>query len=249
MQKQSILCLLLALLSSTISAGSLILDCKNNVLLFPKQILLTKTKDLNIQANYSEIYKDDSYFLKGNVSLNSSTYFLGADEISINKPSKTSKATGYVKFQNNELMLTGDKAMIKKQGTMIYTTLNQVKFYYPDLKINGRAQFVTHDGTEQIFNSGSYSLCPLGNSDWKMKADKIILNSTTNKGIAKNVTIEFLGITIFYSPYQEWVLEGRSSGFLAPIFGSYNELGGNGGSNYQVKIPYYFNIAPDRDFF
>ncbi|NYT52213.1 MAG: LPS-assembly protein LptD [Candidatus Vesicomyosocius endoextente] len=249
MQKQLALCLLLAFLSSTISARSLILDCKNNVLLFPKQILSTETKDLNIQANYSEIYKGDSLFLKGNVSLNSGTYFLSADEISINKPSKISKATGYVKFQNNELMLTGDKAMIKKQGAMIYTTLNQVKFYYPDLKINGRAQFVTHDGTEQIFNLGSYSLCPLGNSDWQMKADKIILNPTTNKGIAKNITIEFLGITIFYSPYQEWVLKGRSSGFLAPIFGSYNELAVNGDSNYQVKIPYYFNISPDRDFF
>ncbi|WP_238924430.1 LPS-assembly protein LptD [Candidatus Vesicomyidisocius sp. SY067_SCS001] len=249
MQKQLSLCLSLAFLSSSISAESLILNCKNNVLLFPKQILSTETKDLNIKANYSEIYKDDSFFLKGNVSLNSSTYFLGADEISINKLSKISKASGYVKFQNNELMLTGDKAMIKKEGAMIHTTLNQVKFYYPDLKINGRAQFVTHDGTEQIFNSGSYSLCPLGNSDWQMKADKIILNSTTNKGIAKNVTIEFLGITIFYSPYQEWALEGRSSGFLAPIFGSYNELGISGGSKYQVKIPYYFNIAPDRDFF
>lgn len=43
-------------------------------------------------------------------------------------------------------------------------------------------------------------------------------------------------------------VRGRSSGFLAPIFGSYNELGISGGSKYQVKIPYYFNIAPDRDF-
>ena len=53
---------------------------------------------------------------------------------------------------------------------------------------------------------------------------------------------------IFYSPYHEWVLEGRGSGFLAPSFGSYDESVANKDNDYQVRIPYYFNIAPDRDF-
>jgi Organic solvent tolerance protein OstA len=81
-----------------------------------------------------------------------------------------------------------------------------------------------------------------------MKADQITLNSETNKGVAKDVTVEFLGVPIFYSPRHEWVLEGRGSGFLAPSFGSYDESVANEDNNYQVRIPYYFNIAPDRDF-
>lgn len=247
MQKQLALYSLFTLLSSTINAEGLVLNCQNNALLFPKQTLSDKTKDLDVQADYSEVIKGH-YLLKGNVSLNSSAYFLSADEISINKSSKTSSATDHVKFQDNTLMLTGDKAVIKKQGEVTHTTLNQVKFHYLNSRINGHAQVVTNDGTKQVFSSGSYSLCPLGNSDWQMKADKITLDPSTNTGVAEEVTIEFLGMPIFYSPHHEWVLEGRGSGFLAPAFGSYNESGSSKGNNYQVRIPYYFNIAPDRDF-
>ncbi|MBW5290394.1 MAG: Organic solvent tolerance protein precursor [Candidatus Ruthia sp. Asou_11_S2] len=248
MKKQLALYSLFTLLSSTISAESLVLNCQNNALLFPKQILSDKTKDLDVRADYSEVVKGGNYLLKGNVSLNSSAYFLSADEISINKSSKISSATGHVKFQDNELMLISDKAVVEKQGEVTHITLNQVKFHYPNSRINGRAQVVTNDGIKQVFSSGSYSLCPLGNSDWQIKADKITLNSSTNKGVAEDVIIEFLGVPIFYSPHHEWVLEGRGSGFLAPAFGSYNESGVNKGNNYQVRIPYYFNIAPDRDF-
>ncbi len=247
MQKQLVLYSLFTLLSSTINAEGLVLNCQNNALLFPKQTLSDKTKDLDVQADYSEAFKGH-YLLKGNVSLNSSAYFLSADEISINKSSKASNATGHVKFQDNTLMLTGDKAVIKKQGEVTHTTLNQVKFHYLNSRVNGHAQVVTNDGTKQVFSSGSYSLCPLGNSDWQMKADKITLDSSTNMGVAEEVTIEFLGMPIFYSSHHEWVLEGRGSGFLAPAFGSYNESGSSKGNNYQVRIPYYFNIAPDRDF-
>ncbi len=247
MQKQLVLYSLFTLLSSTINAEGLVLNCQNNALLFPKQTLSDKTKDFDVQADYSEVIKGH-YLLKGDVSLNSSAYFLSADEISINKSSKTSNATGHVKFQDKTLMLTGDKAVIKKQGDVTHTTLNQVKFHYLNSRVNGHAQIVTNDGTKQVFSSGSYSLCPLGNSDWQMKADKITLDSSTNMGVAEEVTIEFLGMPIFYSPHHEWVLKGRGSGFLAPAFGSYNESGSSKGSNYRVKIPYYFNIAPDRDF-
>ncbi len=247
MQTQLVLYSLLTLLSSTINAEGLVLNCQNNALLFPKQTLSDKTKDLDVQADYSEVIKGH-YLLKGNVSLNSSAYFLSADEISINKSSKTSNATGHVKFQDNTLMLTGDKVVIKKQGEVTHTTLNQVKFHYLNSRVNGHAQVVTNDGTKQVFSSGSYSLCPLGNSDWQMKANKITLNPSTNMGVAEEVTIEFLGMPIFYSPHHEWVLKGRGSGFLAPAFGNYNESGPSKGNNYQVRIPYYFNIAPDRDF-
>ena len=230
------------------NSKGVVLSCGKSTLLFPKQILSTDTESLDVLADRSEISKKDNYLLTGNVSLNSSQYYLAADTINIQKSSKTSMASGNVKFQDDELMFTGNKATVKKQGDTTYTTVEQANFHYPESKINGKAQKVTNDGTEQVFNSASYSLCPLGNTDWRMKADQITLNSKTNKGVAEDVTVEFLGVPIFYSPYHEWVLEGRGSGFLAPSFGSYDESVASKDNNYQVRIPYYFNIAPDRDF-
>ncbi|MBT4669074.1 MAG: LPS-assembly protein LptD, partial [Candidatus Ruthia sp.] len=150
-------------------------------------------------------------------------------------------------------MFVGDKAVVKKQDDTIYTTLNQVQFHYPDAKINGQAQQVKNDGTQQVFDDASYSLCPLGNTDWQMKANQITLNSTTNRGVANDVVVEFLGVPVFYTPHHEWVLEGRGSGFLAPTFGRYSEsdpsdINDSRLGDYKVRIPYYFNIAPDRDF-
>ncbi len=238
----------IVLLSGVINAQGIILSCAQEPLLFPKQTLSTDTESLDVLADRSEISKKDNYLLTGNVSLNSSQYYLAADTINIQKSSKTSMASGNVKFQDDELMFTGNKATVKKQGDTTYTTVEQVNFHYPESKINGKAQKATNDGTEQVFNSASFSLCPLGNTDWRMKADQITLNSETNKGVAKDVTIEFLGVPIFYSPHHEWTLEGRGSGFLVPSFSIYDESVASKDNNYQVRIPYYFNIAPDRDF-
>ena len=236
-----------ALLSGLASAQGYTLNCTDSRLLFPKQTL-SNDKNLDVIADRSEITQGDNYLLTGNVSLNSSAYFLSADEIRIKKSDKTSTAIGQVKFQDDELMFVGDKAIVKKQADTTYTTLTQVQFHYPDSKINGQAQQVNNDGTQQVFDEVSYSLCPLGNTDWRMKAEQITLNSQTNRGVASDVVVEFLGVPVFYSPHHEWVLEGRGSGFLAPAFGSYDESTANEDNNYQVRIPYYFNIAPDRDF-
>jgi len=235
----------IVLLSGTIHAQGVVLNCQqDDGLLFPKQTLSTDDS-LNVIADRSEITKKDHYLLTGNVSLNSSKYYLAADRINIKKSSKTSSATGNVKFQDHDLMMIADTAFVQKKDDSTYTTLEQIKFHYPELNINGEAQKITNNGVEQVFDSSTYSLCPLGNTDWRMKADKITLNTAANQGVAEDVTVEFFGVPIFYSPSHTWVLEGRGSGFLAPTFGSYND---SNSSAYQVRIPYYFNIAPDRDF-
>ena len=235
----------IVLLSSAIHAQGIVLNCQqDDGLLFPRQTLSTDDS-LNVIADRSEITRKDQYLLTGNVSVNSNKYYLAADRINIQKSSKTSSATGNVKFQDRDLMMVAETAFIQKKDDATYTTLEQIKFHYPELKINGEAKKITNNGVEQVFDSSTYSLCPLGNTDWRMKADKITLNKSTNQGVAEDVTVEFFGVPIFYSPLHTWVLEGRGSGFLAPTFGSYND---SNSSAYQVRIPYYFNIAPDRDF-
>lgn len=247
MKKSLALCIV-ALLSNSVYAQGVVLNCQENATLFPKQKLSTDLDNLDVIADRSEISKKDVYELSGNVSINSSEYFLSADKVIIEKSKKTSTATGTVHYQDKDLMFVGNKAVVKKQNDKTHTTLNELRFHYPDSRINGHAQKVVSDSVVQVFDSASYTLCPLGNSDWRMKADQITLNKKTNRGQAKDVTVEFFGIPIFYSPYHNWVLEGRGSGFLAPSFGRYDDSSSNKENDYQVRIPYYFNIAPDRDF-
>jgi Organic solvent tolerance protein OstA len=104
-------------LSATTGSSSkgVVLNCGKSSLLFPKQTLSTDTESLDVLADHSEISKKDNYLLTGNVSLNSSQYYLAADTINIQKSSKTSMASGNVKFQDDELMFTGDKATVKNK--------------------------------------------------------------------------------------------------------------------------------------
>jgi LPS-assembly protein len=53
-------------------------------------------------------------------------------------------------------------------------------------------------------------------------------------------------VPIFYTPKYSWVLSGRGSGFLTPSYESYNETGQNE-DEYSLRVPYYLNLAPDRD--
>ncbi|CAC9608576.1 LPS-assembly protein LptD @ Organic solvent tolerance protein precursor [uncultured Gammaproteobacteria bacterium] len=216
-------------------------------LLFPKQVLATDSKDIKVVADHSESSKGN-YLLTGNASLNSAEFYLSADKITVEKNAEVSGASGNVKFQSKQVMLTADNIFIKKQNKATQSIFEQAQYHYTDTKINGKAKKIVNDGSKQIFDSMTYSLCPIGNTDWQMKADKVTLNPKTNYGIAKNVTIEFMGIPIFYTPHYEWVLKGRDSGFLMPSIGSYTESDSSKNNGYQFRIPYYFNLAPNRDF-
>ncbi len=235
----------LALCSLTLQA-QVNLQCSTQNTLFPKQQLSTQSDALDVLADQSEITNKDHYLLTGNVSLHSSEYFLAADTVRIQKSDKTSYADGNVRFQDATLMLNAKAAELRKQNEQTHVTLSQADFHYPQSRINGYADKVVSDGQIQVFDQANYTLCPLGRGDWRLNADQITLNAHTNRGQAEDVTLEFLGLPIFYLPSHEWVLEGRGSGFLSPSVASYNEAGSKSG--YQVRIPYYFNLAPDRDF-
>ena len=237
------------LLSGIVSAqeSEYAISCNATPLLFPKQVLSTNPENVSVTADQSES-ADGNYVLTGNATLTSTEYYLSADKIKVNKASKTSNASGNIKFQGKKIMLTGKEATIKKQGETTHLVFEQAQYHYPETKITGQAKKIAGDSNKQTFNSMTYSLCPIGNTDWQIKADKVTLNQKTNRGVAENITVEFMGVPIFYSPHHEWILKGRSSGFLAPSVGSYTEADVSTDKGYQVRIPYYFNIAQDRDF-
>lgn len=234
-------------LSISVQAQEKSLSCKNNETLFPKRQLSTDPENLDINADHSEVTKKNLYSLSGDVSILSDKYFLGGDKVTVHKPSKTLNAVGSVKFHDQSFMVLGNKAQIKKQDKIIYINLDDIKYHYPESSANGIAKNVSGTSDVPVFDSSTYTLCPLGNSDWIIKAKEMTLNSDNNRGIAKNATLEFLGVPILYTPYHSWVLQGRGSGFLSPSFSSYTDSSKSNDTSFQVKIPYYFNIAPDRD--
>ena len=227
----------------------LCVNCPEYQTLFPLEVFSNDSESLDIEANQSEIIANEDYHFSGDVELKSDSYFLAADDIKVSTSDNSTTAKGNVRFQDDTYLITGELLSAKKENNELIATATNA--YYQDISVgpggaNGYTEIISKTPTSVFLTDATYSLCPVNDNDWLINADSIELNLEKNRGIADNATVVFYGLPIFYLPKYSWVLEGRGSGFLTPSYDSYTETSQTKRS-YSLRVPYYFNIAPDRD--
>ena len=223
-------------------------NCPDYQTIFPIQEFSENTGTLDVEADASEII-EGKYLLSGSVSLNSENLYLSANDVEVSSTDSSILATGNVKFQDESYLITSDYlSAVRENNSLIATATNaNYQDYSAGLRgANGFTEFIEKTPTSVLLTNSTYSLCPINKNDWLIDADEIELNLEKNRGVADNATVKFYGVPIFYTPKHSWVLEGRGSGFLTPDYSTYNETGRNEDS-YSLRVPYYFNLAPDRD--
>ena len=225
------------------------INCSEYKTLFPIEEFSTNNDSLDIEADQSELL-EGKYLLNGNVEVNSESLFLAADNVEVSPVNNSILAAGSVRFQDESYLITSDSlsATRDKDENLIATATNAS---YQDFGAglggaNGYTEIISKTPSSVILTNSTYSLCPINENDWLIDADKIELNLTKNRGVASNALVKFYGVPIFYLPKYSWVLSGRGSGFLTPDYSSYNEPGQKDNS-YSLRVPYYINLAPDRD--
>lgn len=114
---------------------------------------------------------------------------------------------------------------------------------HQDVDARGTAEKLVFDGPQRYRVSGaSYTTCGPGNDDWFVRARELEIDKNRDVGVARDASIVFLDHTIFYSPYLSFSLhQQRKSGVLTPHYGSSSTSGA------ELTVPYYWNIAPNRD--
>ena len=184
--------------------------------------------------------------MQGEVEIRRGDTLIKADRIDYYQPKDLAKAYGHVyinragnRFLGSELEMQLD-AM---DGYMLNPT-----FYF--LKGNGegkaaRMQFLNE--RQAVASKVTFSTCkrkpgPDWVPDWFMRADQIRFDQDENEGVATNGLLLFYGVPIMGAPSFSFPLNSeRHSGFLPPTF-ALNNLGG-----IEMSLPYYWNIAPNRD--
>lgn len=147
------------------------------------------------------------------------------------------------KLLNTQTTLTDDPKLYQDSYREPPTPIGQASI---DPKFNssrGDAEEVLFEGqSKKRLKNARYTTCEAGVDDWYIKANEISLDAYSQSGTAKHARIEFKGVPLLYTPWMSFSFNNeRKSGFLAPTVGSTSRSG------FETSIPYYWNIAPDKD--
>ncbi len=179
--------------------------------------------------------------LEGNAGLRRDDRALGADWLRLNRDSGDAQARGNV-------VVTGPSLELRaRQGSANMDTgvldLDEARYRLPAFPAQGEAEQLARDADGvSTLADGTFSTCPREAEAWQLSADRVRLNPNTRQGTARNVSLWFKGVPLFYSPWFRFPLgDERMSGFLAPTIGRTDDSGG------EFSVPWYWNAAPNFD--
>ena len=157
-------------------------SCIDNQWLLPFEKFSSDPDALEVEADQSEITEKDNYLITGNVKLRSDEHYLSADQVLLSKEDQSSKATGNVKYQDNDFFLTGEELNVKKENDGLIVDLSNARYQEIETKANGSAKFVRKTPNNAFLEESRYSMCPINDNTWYIKAKTINFNLNTNRG-------------------------------------------------------------------
>ena len=138
------------------------------------------------------------------------------------------------RIQSDAAEFSYDDGRVRFEGADFTLGSNNARGGAEALEINASGQLIL-DGVE-------YTTCPPGSEDWVMRGESINLDTQSGIGTAKGMTLRFKGAPILYAPIISFPIgDARKSGVLTP------EIGSTGRSGNEIRVPYYFNLAPNYD--
>jgi len=202
---------------------------------------LRNTASMEVTADYSEVFDKEVTSFFGNVNIIRADQNVQSDRASYNTVSDTMDAQGHVFYNENEISLYSETALLNLSTDE--ARLREALFISPSGPIRGSADVVYRDSKFLTrYSNAAFTSCRPGNQDWIVHAERLKMNQKTGKAAAKHAWLEFKGLPVLYTPYISFPLDDRRlSGLLPPTFGANDKNG------IDFSIPYYWNIAPNYD--
>ncbi len=177
----------------------------------------------------------------GGVELRSHFESVLADWVLYDTVSEEIWAKGNVRIRRGADTVSGPELLYRRNQATGYFTAPE--FVVGARNGRGSAAEVQFTGPEQYFaRDGLFTSCRAGDDSWFLKVGELELDSSRQVGTARNATLVFQSVPMMWTPFFDFSLSGeRKSGFLTPSFGS------SGTRGLEVRVPYYWNIAPNYD--
>jgi len=184
--------------------------------------------------------------LEGNVEFRKAGTVIRADRIEYFQPTDQVKASGNVRINRKGDVFEGPLLELKVDAFEGF--FNEPRFHFLKNEGHGaasRADFV--DDSHTVIHNATYTTCrrrpgPEWLPDWILRATSINLDNDEDVGIAHGAVVSFKGVPVLPIPAISFPLtDKRKSGLLPPTIGVGTDNG------VEVVLPYYWNIAPNRD--
>jgi LPS-assembly protein len=194
-----------------------------------------------LRADLLEGESEKSIQASGKVELRTRRQTVLADWLHYDLVTEEVWAKGNVLMRKGVDWITGPEAKFKRGDETGF--FHQPEFHIGDNASRGDAKDLLFVGENRYeLKDFRYTTCVAGNDDWYLTSREVDLDRSRLVGTARNASIIFKGVSIFYSPYLDFPLSNeRKSGFLTPVFGSTSSRG------FEMSLPYYFNLAPNYD--
>jgi LPS-assembly protein len=182
---------------------------------------------------------------EGDVEFRRGGMVIHADKLTYDQAEDLARATGHVVVTRDGNVFSGPELQLKVERFEGFFRTPTYRFARTGA--GGKASLIEFiDDQRASATDATYSSCTIEDADgepvWILKARELHLDHETNEGIARDAVLRFYGVPILASPVLSFPLsEERKSGFLPPSFGIDSRSG------LQAAIPYYWNIAPNRD--
>jgi len=209
---------------------------------------------LFIDADRLQGRQDGDIEAEGNVRLRKRGQAAHADWLRLDQPANEFTAEGNVRMEIGPDVVEGarlrynlhsDRGEMENPRYTLHKTPVTIgeRQLFREADARGSAERILFEGPNQYrAQRTQYTTCGPGNDDWYLRAGDLAIDKDRDVGVARDTSIVFMGTPIFYSPYLSFSLhQQRKSGFLTPHYGSTN----TGGA--ELTVPYYLNLAPNRD--
>ena len=182
----------------------------------------------------------------GNVTLRQRGVNIRADRVDYSGERDTAVASGNVVIERAGDTVTGPRLLYNlgnDTGEMLTPMFEFPKT--PERRSASRGEasraVLSENKVNRLYDA-KYTSCPVPRDDWYIKVRELEIDGARNVGTALNTAVYFLGVPILYSPWLSFPLDNeRKTGFLAPTFGT------SGRSGIEIALPFYWNIARNRD--
>ena len=199
--------------------------------------IILRAQELRGRPDLETVAEGSAEFRRGGLVIR-------ADRLTYEHAEDLALARGNVRVSKDGNVYSGPELQLKVQSFEGFF-LNPT-YYFGRPGAGGTAQrFDFLDDQRMVATGATYSSCPpdgSGGPAWLLTTERVKLDFETNEGVADKAVLRFYGVPILAAPVLSFPLtDERKSGWLPPSVNLDSKSG------LQFSIPYYWNIAPNRD--